>query len=86
MNKSLVLFFLNVGRHRIRQTSNDGAEVDVVGHVLNVSHIGSPGEEGVQKPETDEDGDTCFLLYTNVKSTFDISIPMSKALLRTPRV
>ena len=70
----------------MRQTSNDGAEVDVVGHVLNVSHIGSPGEEGVQKPESDEDGDTCFLLYTNVKSTFDISIAMPKALLRTPRL
>merc|ERR1712212_1162444 len=30
------------------ESSNDGAEVDVVGQVLNVSHIGSSREKGVQ--------------------------------------
>ena len=46
---------------RNAETSNYGAEVDVIGHVLSVSHIGSSCEEGIKKPETDEDCHTCFL-------------------------
>ena len=66
-------------RHEIRLTSNDGAEVDVVGQVLNVSHIGSSREKGVQQPESNKDDDTCFLFKF-------FKVKMSKALFKTPSV
>ena len=46
---------------RNAETSNYGAEVDVIGHVLSVSHIGFSCMEGIKKPETNEDCHTCFL-------------------------
>ena len=54
---------------RNAETSNYGAEVDVIGHVLSVSHIGSSCEECIKKPETDEDCHTCFLNKHSLKQT-----------------